>query len=131
MTPSAVRDFMLEEGYKAKLDEDDSEAARISSGVDGIPFSLSFFRPAEWDGDLDAYDVVAYTAGIDVKDDPNLNKLNSVNANHRFLKAYAADSVVWIEMDITVPEGGLPDEVFKETFACWTTVMPEMVQEII
>ena len=127
MTVSDIREFLLREGYQAKLDEGDENAAEISSKADGIPFSITFYRDIPPDGDLDAFYSFSFSAGVEGEGDPNLLQLNQLNAENRFFKVYAERGVVWIEMDSLISSEELTEAIFANAFGWWTSFLRDMV----
>jgi hypothetical protein len=128
MTVSDIRDYLLREGYRAKLDEGDEATAEITSSTDGIPFYITFYREYPPDGDLEAFYSFSLTAGIEEDRDPNLLLLNQLNADNRFFKAYAERGVIWIEMDNLISSDELTEQMFENAFRLWTTFLHEMIR---
>jgi len=129
MTPQEICTRLQADGYRAVLDEDE-DVAHIKTGVDGIPFSIHLYRPSPPDGDLDAFDSVSFSAGIE-QDEPNLMRLNSVNAQGRFIKVYAENGVIWFEMDNIVKTYQLTPELWEEVFGMWTACLANIVQDAV
>lgn len=128
MTVNDIREYLLREGYRAKLAQEDEETALINSSVDGVPFSIVFYRESPPDGDLDAFYSYQFSAGVDEEKDPNLLALNQLNAENRFFKAYADSGVIWIETDHLVSSDELTEQMFSNAFGWWTTFLHEMIK---
>ena len=133
MTPTEIKDWMLNDGYRAKLEESDADVAVIVSGVHGIPFNVLLLRDDPPDGDLDAFGTMSFTSGVSLSKTPSLKSLNQINANYRFFKVYAdeVDDVVHIAMDSEVSADTLSQELFEDLFEIWISGLPELVNEII
>ena len=133
MTPTEIKNWMLNDGYRAKLEESDADAAVIVSGVHGIPFNVLLMRDDPPDGDLDAFGIMLFTSGVSLSKTPSLKSLNQINADYRFFKVYAdeEDDVVHITMDSNVSADVLTEELFEDLFEIWTSGLPELVKEII
>jgi Putative bacterial sensory transduction regulator len=129
MSPKAIRDYLIEEGFRAKIKVEDEGSTIIESAAGGYEFSIVFFRFEPFDGDLDNYHALLFTSGIGT-DEADLKKINKANSDSFHLKAHFDDGI-WIEMAVPVPESGLPQSVFEESFSSWASDLPEFVQELI
>jgi hypothetical protein len=129
MSPRAIQQYMIDEGYRAKLKLEDEESTIIESGVGGYEFMIVFLRFEPHDGDLDNYQSMFFTSGIGT-DKKNLDKINEANSESSFLKAHFDDGI-WIELAVPIPETGLPTGMFEEYFTQWTSDLPEFVGELI
>ena len=128
MSPTDVRNWLQNEGFRAKLDESVPEYASITTGVDGIPFDIDFYRTVPADGDLDNFESIVFVAGAEMDELPSLLKMNELNGRYKYLKAYADDNIIMIRMEqIAFPET-LNERLFEEIFYTWSAIMPDFMK---
>jgi Putative bacterial sensory transduction regulator len=128
MTPRDVRDYLIEEGYRAKLDESDIDCSTIESADEGLTYLIRFYRPTPPDGDLDNFESVSFSTGREVGRDFAIAELNNYNAKHRFSKMYFEDGGVWLEMDNIIYPENLTPNLFEDFLGFWSVAISDFVK---
>ena len=114
--PSSVSDTMQRFGYRAELKKDDTGDPMVSSSAGGYKFVVFFY------GCTDGADCnsIQFQSSFTSDDEVEASVLNDWNKNFRFTKAYFDDdNDPTIVMDLTMGEGGISEDIFKDAITLW------------
>ena len=128
MTPRDVRDYLLEEGFRAKLDESEEDCSTIESADEGLLYQIHFYRPTPPDGDVDAFESISFSTGREYEGEVPLSVLNEYNARYRFTKIYHQKGALYLEMDNIIFPNNLTPDLFEDILGFWTVSLVDFVK---
>jgi len=118
MTVQDVANWLLSEGYQAKIVTGNDGQQTISSSSGGINFHVGFY-----DCKGARCGSIQFFAGFDTKGALNPVKMNDWNHTERWARAYVdKTNDPWIEMDVDITPGGT-FELLSDEFATWRSVL--------
>ena len=118
--PQTLIDTLLQAGYRAQLDTDETGDPLIRSTSSGSDFLIFFFGCT---GNTDCRTIQFY-AGYREPSNATLEAINRWNAENRFGRGYVTDEgSARIEMDVDLDDGGLSQALFIDNLEFWVLVM--------
>jgi hypothetical protein len=126
--PQSVVAVLQKAGYAAELTKTKDGDPIIKSASSGTNFTIFFDNCTNH---KDCATVQFYVGYHLDKNPVTVDKINDWNRTMRFGRAYLDDTKdPCLEMDVDLDVGGMSDDLFKDNFDFWTSVMSRFEKHI-
>jgi hypothetical protein len=119
--PGAIRDVLLDAGYRAELTTDDAGNPLIVSEASRSQFWITFLDCQNVAGCL----AVEFYVGYSVQQKPPADVVNQFNADFRYIRTYVTGDVASMAMNVLMQNGGVDVPTFLEYLRLWSVILPE------
>jgi len=114
-----VAKWLQDAGYKAEVQTAKDGTQSVYSATDGTGFYVNFYDCKN----KPKCASIQFEVGFDTKGEFNATKMNSWNADNRWVRAYVDDKDdPWLDMDVDLSPGGTWEGLDDE-FSVWRDMM--------
>jgi Putative bacterial sensory transduction regulator len=128
MTPHDIQAWLIEEGYRAKLEVDEDGDTVIHSSSDGMPFDIVFYAPEPPDGEIGGFDHISFTAAAMREGGTSLEEVNDINLSEPYLRASRhEDGALVVDYRVIAYPETVIKRLWEELFGMWTHCLSDVL----